>query len=554
VKEIPSKTRFVFITGGVVSSLGKGITSASLAAILESRGLKVTLLKLDPYINIDPGTMSPFQHGEVYVTEDGAETDLDLGHYERFTRAVMHKSNNFTTGKVYQSVIEKERRGDYLGGTVQVIPHITDEIKRRVLAGAEGNYDVVMVEVGGTVGDIESLPFVEAIRQLGLELGRDRTMYIHLTLVPYIRTAGEMKTKPTQHSVKELLSIGIQPDVLVCRSEMKLDDDQRRKIALFTNVEASAVFSAYDANCIYEIPKILHEQGFDDQVCRRLGLTPKPADLSEWDRVVDGILNPQRTVKIGMIGKYVEFPDAYKSLNEALVHAGIFHQAKVKIEYIDSEVLEKFSEQDFAQKLKELDGILVPGGFGNRGVEGKIKAVKYARENKVPYFGICLGMQVALIEFGRHQSGLVHANSTEFDVNCPEPVVALITEWKDQSGHLERRSEKSDLGGSMRLGAQVCVLTPGSLARKLYGQDQVLERHRHRYEVNNRYLPELEKAGLKISGRSVDGELVEMIELPESIHPWFVACQFHPEFTSRPREGHPVFIGFVGAVLKYGKG
>lgn len=554
MKEIPSKTRFVFITGGVVSSLGKGITSASLAAILESRGLKVTLLKLDPYINIDPGTMSPFQHGEVYVTEDGAETDLDLGHYERFTRAVMHKSNNFTTGKVYQSVIEKERRGDYLGGTVQVIPHITDEIKRRVLAGAEGHYDVVMVEVGGTVGDIESLPFVEAIRQLGLELGRDRTMYIHLTLVPYIRTAGEMKTKPTQHSVKELLSIGIQPDVLVCRSEMKLDDDQRRKIALFTNVEASAVFSAYDANCIYEIPKILHEQGFDDQVCRRLGLTPKPADLSEWDRVVDGILNPQRTVKIGMIGKYVEFPDAYKSLNEALVHAGIFHQTKVKIEYIDSEVLEKFSDQDFAEKLKELDGILVPGGFGNRGVEGKIKAVKYARENKVPYFGICLGMQVALIEFGRHQVGLVHANSTEFDVNCPEPVVALITEWKDQSGYLERRSETSDLGGSMRLGAQVCVLTPGSLARKLYGQDQVLERHRHRYEVNNDYLPQLEKAGLKISGRSVDGELVEMIELPETIHPWFVACQFHPEFTSRPREGHPVFIGFVGAALKYGKG
>jgi CTP synthase len=554
MKEIPSKTRFVFITGGVVSSLGKGITSASLAAILEARGLKVTLLKLDPYINIDPGTMSPFQHGEVYVTEDGAETDLDLGHYERFTRAVMRKSNNFTTGKVYLSVIEKERRGDYLGGTVQVIPHITDEIKRRVLEGArdaEGKYDVVMVEVGGTVGDIESLPFVEAIRQLGWELGRERTMYIHLTLVPYIRTAGEMKTKPTQHSVKELLSIGIQPDVLVCRSEMKLDEDQRRKIALFTNVEMDAVFSAYDADCIYGIPKILHEQGFDDQVCRRLGLNPKPADLSEWDRVVAGILHPKQEVKIGMIGKYVEFPDAYKSLNEALIHAGIHHQTKVKIEYIDSEVLEKWSDPEFAQRLAALDGILVPGGFGNRGVEGKIKAVKYARENKIPYFGICLGMQVALIEYARHQVGIAGANSTEFDLNCKDPVVALITEWKDQSGNLEKRSVSSDLGGSMRLGAQICVLAPDSLARKLYGRDEVLERHRHRYEVNNLYLPLFEKAGLKISGRSVDGELVEMIELPKDIHPWFLACQFHPEFTSRPREGHPVFIGFVGAALEY---
>jgi CTP synthase len=553
MKEVTSKTRFVFITGGVVSSLGKGITSASLAAILEARGLKVTLLKLDPYINIDPGTMSPFQHGEVYVTEDGAETDLDLGHYERFTRAVMRKSNNFTTGKVYQSVIEKERRGDYLGGTVQVIPHITDEIKRRVLEGArdaESKYDVVMVEVGGTVGDIESLPFVEAIRQLGWELGRDRTMYIHLTLVPYIRTAGEMKTKPTQHSVKELLSIGIQPDVLVCRSEMKLDEDQRRKIALFTNVEMQAVFSAYDADCIYGIPKMLHEQGFDDQVCRRLGLDPKPADLSPWDRVVDRILHPKQEIKIGMIGKYVDFPDAYKSLNEALMHAGIHHETKVKIEYIDSEVLEKWSESEFVTRLGALHGILVPGGFGNRGVEGKIKAVKYAREHKIPYFGICLGMQVALIEYARNMLGLSGANSTEFDLNCKDPVVALITEWKDQSGHVEKRSVKSDLGGSMRLGAQKCVLAPDSLARKLYGHDDVVERHRHRYEVNNAYVKLFEKAGLKISGKSVDGELVEMIELPQEIHPWFVACQFHPEFTSRPREGHPVFIGFVGAALK----
>ncbi len=553
MKEVTSKTRFVFITGGVVSSLGKGITSSSLAAILEARGLKVTLLKLDPYINIDPGTMSPFQHGEVYVTEDGAETDLDLGHYERFTRAVMRKSNNFTTGKVYQSVIEKERRGDYLGGTVQVIPHITDEIKRRVLEGArdaEGKYDVVMVEVGGTVGDIESLPFVEAIRQLGWELGRDRTMYIHLTLVPYIRTAGEMKTKPTQHSVKELLSIGIQPDVLVCRSEMKLDEDQRRKIALFTNVEMQAVFSAYDADCIYGIPKMLHEQGFDDQVCRRLGLDPKPADLSPWDRVVDRILHPKQEIKIGMIGKYVDFPDAYKSLNEALMHAGIHHETKVKIEYIDSEVLEKWSESEFVTRLGALHGILVPGGFGNRGVEGKIKAVKYAREHKIPYFGICLGMQVALIEYARNMLGLSGANSTEFDLNCKDPVVALITEWKDQSGHVEKRSVKSDLGGSMRLGAQKCVLVPDSLARKLYGHDDVVERHRHRYEVNNAYVKLFERAGLKISGKSVDGELVEMIELPQEIHPWFVACQFHPEFTSRPREGHPVFIGFVGAALK----
>jgi CTP synthase len=546
-----SKTRFVFITGGVVSSLGKGLTSASLAAILEARGLKVTLLKLDPYINIDPGTMSPFQHGEVYVTEDGAETDLDLGHYERFTRAVMRKSNNFTTGKVYQSVIEKERRGDYLGGTVQVIPHITDEIKRRVLAGAGTEYDVVMVEVGGTVGDIESLPFVEAIRQLGFELGRERAMYVHLTLVPYIRTAGEMKTKPTQHSVKELLSIGIQPDVLVCRSEMPLSDEQRQKIALFTNVTPDAVFSAYDANCIYAIPRMLHEQGFDDKICRRLGLAPKPADLSAWDSVVDRLLHPKETVKIGMIGKYVEFPDAYKSLNEALIHAGIHHQVKVQIEYWDSEALEKMDSRELTQKLAALDGILVPGGFGNRGVEGKIQAVKYAREHRVPYFGICLGMQVALIEYARHEAGILEANSTEFDPGCKAPVVAMITEWKDQSGKIESRTADSDLGGTMRLGAQVCRLIPGSLARTLYGQDEVLERHRHRYEVNNAYLPQLEAAGLKVSGRSVDGELVEMVELPSSVHPWFVACQFHPEFTSRPREGHPVFIGFVGAALAH---
>ena len=540
-------TRFIFVTGGVVSSLGKGIASASLAAILEARGLKVTLLKLDPYINVDPGTMSPFQHGEVFVTEDGAETDLDLGHYERFVRTTMKQSNNFTTGRVYETVLRKERRGDYLGGTVQVIPHITDEIKRRILLGA-GDADVALVEIGGTAGDIESQPFLEAVRQLKVELGSSRAALMHLTLVPYIKTAGEIKTKPTQHSVKELRSIGLQPDVLICRSEMHIDESARRKISLFTNVEERAVVSLRDADSIYRIPRMLHEEGLDEFIVECLGLTEaKPVDLSEWDDVLERDLHPQGEITIAMVGKYMELLDAYKSLIEAVKHAGLKTRAKVNIRYIDSETV----ETEGVDQLKDVDAILVPGGFGQRGVEGKIATVRYARENKVPYLGICLGMQVAVIEYARHVAGLDGACSTEFDQNTPHPVVALITEWLDAEGQRESRDESSDLGGTMRLGAQGCNLVSGSRAHEAYGQDVIVERHRHRYEVNNNYLDQLEQAGLKISGRSADQALVEIVEVQD--HPWFVACQFHPEFTSTPRDGHGLFTSFVSAALDHGK-
>ena len=536
-------TRYIFVTGGVVSSLGKGIASASLAAILEARGLKVTMLKLDPYINVDPGTMSPFQHGEVFVTHDGAETDLDLGHYERFIRTRMTQNNNFTTGRVYEDVLRKERRGDYLGATIQVIPHITDEIKTRIIRGA-GDADVAMVEIGGTVGDIESQPFLEAIRQLRLEVGARRAMLMHLTLVPFIATAGETKTKPTQHSVKELRSIGLQPDVLVCRSDHPIDLASRRKIALFTNVEERAVISLPDADTIYRIPSILHAQGLDDYVVERFGLECGGADLSEWDRVVDAKLNPEKEVTIAMVGKYMELLDAYKSLIEAMSHAGIQSRTKVNLRYIDSETI----EENGTGQLEDVDAILVPGGFGLRGVEGKIAAARYAREHNIPYLGICLGMQVAVIEFARNVLGWQDANSTEFDKTTEHPVVGLITEWQTASGEKETRDESSDLGGTMRLGGQECALVEGSKARECYGQDVIVERHRHRYEVNNNLLPELEKAGLRVSGRSVDGALVEMVEVPD--HPWFVACQFHPEFTSTPRDGHPLFSGSVDAALK----
>ncbi len=535
-------TQYVFVTGGVVSSLGKGIASASLAAILESRGLKVTLMKLDPYINVDPGTMSPFQHGEVFVTEDGAETDLDLGHYERFSHARMSRRNNFTTGQIYESVIKKERRGDYLGGTVQVIPHITDEIKLHIKAGA-GDAQVAIVEIGGTVGDIESLPFLEAIRQMGLEQGRGNVCYVHLTLVPYLGSAGEIKTKPTQHSVKELREIGIQPDVILCRAERPVPVDERRKIALFTNVEADAVISAHDADSIYKIPRMLHEQGMDSIVCRVLGIDAKPADLSGWDWLVERLMHPKNSVDIAMVGKYVGLTESYKSLSEALTHAGIHTESKVNIHYLDSEALEK----DGTEALAGMDAILVPGGFGKRGVEGKIAAIRYAREKRIPYLGICLGMQLAVIEFARHRAGLEGAHSTEFDPDTPYPVVALISEWRDASGRVEKRSGQSNLGGTMRLGGQECQLKPGSLAHEVYGADKVVERHRHRYEVNNAYLMRLEGSGLTIAGRSGDGELCEMIELPD--HPWFLACQFHPEFTSTPRNGHPLFRAFVEAAL-----
>lgn len=536
-------TRYIFVTGGVVSSLGKGIASASLAAILEARGLKVTMLKLDPYINVDPGTMSPFQHGEVFVTHDGAETDLDLGHYERFIRTTMTQDNNFTTGRVYEHVLRKERRGDYLGATIQVIPHITDEIKRRVIKGA-GDADVAMVEIGGTVGDIESQPFLEAARQLRVELGAKRAMFMHLTLVPYIATAGETKTKPTQHSVKELRSIGVQPDVLICRSDHEIDLASRRKIALFTNVEERAVIALEDVDTIYRIPSVLHAQGLDDIVVERFGLQCQPADLSEWDRVVDAKLHPEKEVTIAMVGKYMELLDAYKSLIEAMGHAGIENRTKVNLRYIDSEEI----ENEGTAKLEGVDAILVPGGFGLRGVEGKIKAVQYARENKIPYLGICLGMQVAVIEYARNVLGWSDANSTEFTQTSSHPVVGLITEWQDAAGSVEVRSDSSDLGGTMRLGAQDCQLMAGSTVRECYGKDVIVERHRHRYEVNNNLLPQLEAAGLKVSGRSADGALVEVVEAPD--HPWFVACQFHPEFTSTPRDGHPLFSGFVKAALK----
>ncbi len=537
-------TKFVFVTGGVVSSLGKGIASASLAAILESRGLKVSLMKLDPYINVDPGTMSPFQHGEVFVTEDGAETDLDLGHYERFVRITMHQRNNFTSGRIYSDVISKERRGDYLGGTVQVIPHITDEIKRRVMECAEG-LDILMVEIGGTVGDIESLPFLEAIRQMGVELGHDNTLFMHLTLLPYIPTAGELKTKPTQHSVKELRSIGIQPDVLICRADRPVPDDERRKIALFTNVEERAVISAVDADSIYQIPVLLHEQHLDQIVVDKLRLDVPLADLSEWQAVVDAMNDPNGEVTVAMVGKYMNLTEAYKSLSEALIHAGLHTRTKVKIRYIDSEDI----ENDGVDCLEDVDAILVPGGFGDRGVEGKITAVQYAREKGVPYLGICLGMQVAVIEYARNVAGLKEAHSSEFVKDAKDPVIALITEWTNAEGDVEQRDEDSNLGGTMRLGGQECVLADGSMSYELYGKSHIVERHRHRYEFNNTYLDVLQNAGLAVVGRSVDGTLVEMVEIPE--HPWFVACQFHPEFTSTPRDGHPLFSGFITAARAF---
>lgn len=540
-------TKYVFITGGVVSSLGKGIASASLAAILEARGLKVTMIKLDPYINVDPGTMSPFQHGEVFVTEDGAETDLDLGHYERFLRTTMTKNNNFTTGQIYDTVIRKERRGEYLGGTVQVIPHITDQIKASIKLGAD-DADICMVEIGGTVGDIESLPFLEAIRQMGVEMGPEQALFMHLTLLPYIPTAGELKTKPTQHSVKELRSIGIQPDILVCRSDRELPADERRKIALFTNVPTEAVISAVDADSIYRIPMLLHAQGLDEIVIRRLCLDAPAANLVEWEGVIHNLENVEAEVQIAMVGKYVDLTEAYKSLSEALLHAGMHTHTRVKINYIDSEDL----ESEGTDCLNGMDAILVPGGFGERGVEGKIQAVRYARENKIPYLGICLGMQVAVIEFARDIAGLEGAHSTELDSSTPHPVIALITEWQDAEGRIERRTQDSDLGGTMRLGGQACRLEPDSRTREVYGQDVIVERHRHRYEFNNGYLERLRSAGLSFSGRSVDGKLVEVIELKD--HPWFIACQFHPEFTSTPRDGHPLFSGFVNAARAHAEG
>jgi CTP synthase len=539
-------TRFVFVTGGVVSSLGKGIASASLAAILESRGIKVTMLKLDPYINVDPGTMSPFQHGEVFVTEDGAETDLDLGHYERFIRTKMSKRNNFTTGRVYETVLRKERRGDYLGGTVQVIPHITDEIKRRVIEGA-GNAEVAIVEIGGTIGDIEGLPFFEAARQLKVDLGPSRAMLMHLTLVPYIATAGETKTKPTQHSVKELRSIGLQPDILLCRSDHEIDEGSLKKISSFTNVELKAVIPLQDADSIYRIPGALHARGLDQIIVERFGLECGEADLSEWDRVIDGALNPDKEITIAMVGKYMELIDAYKSLNEALHHAGITTRTKVNIRYVDSQQI----EDEGMALLADVDGILVPGGFGNRGVEGKIATVRHARENNIPYLGICLGMQVAVIEYARNVAGLDDAHSTEFNKKSPHPVIALITEWTDVHGSKETRDENVDLGGTMRLGGQECRLASGSKTREIYDNDLIIERHRHRYEVNNNYLDQLQHAGLRIGGWSADDSLVEVVEVPD--HPWFVACQFHPEFTSTPRDGHPLFTGFVNAAIAYSK-
>jgi CTP synthase len=538
-------TKYIFVTGGVVSSLGKGVAAASLGAILEARGLTVNLLKLDPYINVDPGTMNPLQHGEVFVTDDGAETDLDLGHYERFVRIKMTKANNFTTGRIYANVIRKERKGDYLGGTVQVIPHITDEIKHSIMRATK-NADVVLVEIGGTVGDIESLPFLEAIRQMRIELGRQNTLFIHLTLLPYIPTAGEIKTKPTQHSVKELRSIGIQPDILLCRSDRPLSDSARSKIALFTNVEKDAVVPLLDVDFIYQIPMELHEQGVDELIVQHLGLNAKPADLKEWERVVDAYRHPDYEITIGMVGKYVDLADSYKSLSEALKHAGIQARTRIYIEYIDSEDLEKGGVD---RLLNGLDAILVPGGFGSRGVEGKILAAKYARENNIPYLGICLGMQIALIEFARHKANMPNASSTEFNTETPYPVVALVTEWIDQSGKKEERSEKSDIGGTMRLGAQACQLEAGTLARKIYNADVIHERHRHRYEVNNNLIAQIEAAGLKVSGRSQDGNLVELIELPA--HRWFIGCQFHPEFNSTPRDGHPLFINFIQAANAY---
>ncbi|PKM07573.1 MAG: CTP synthetase, partial [Gammaproteobacteria bacterium HGW-Gammaproteobacteria-4] len=536
-------------TGGVVSSLGKGIAAASLAAILEARGLRVTMMKLDPYINVDPGTMSPFQHGEVYVTDDGAETDLDLGHYERFVRTRLSRKNSVTTGRIYEEVIRKERRGDYLGATVQVIPHITDEIKRCIDEATDG-FDVGLVEIGGTVGDIESLPFLEAIRQLRVERGPTKAIFMHLTLVPYIAAAGELKTKPTQHSVKELRSIGIQPDILVCRSERPLPDSERRKIALFTNVAEDAVISAVDLDNIYKIPLWLHQQGLDRIVAERLqfAATLKPADLSEWEATVDAAEHPVDEVTVAVVGKYVDHADAYKSLAEALKHGGLRQRTRVKLKWVESEQLERQGDS----VLADVDAILVPGGFGDRGFEGKVRAVRYARERRIPYFGICYGMQAAVVEYARNVLGLADANSTENDRNAADPVIGLITEWRTASGEVERRDEHSDLGGTMRLGAQECRLKPGTLAHALYGADVIRERHRHRFEFNNHYREPLQAAGMVLAGASLDDSLIEMIELPA--HPWFLACQFHPEFTSTPRDGHPLFIGFIHAAREYKAG
>ena len=543
-------TKYIFVTGGVVSSLGKGIAAASLAAILESRGLKVTLLKLDPYINVDPGTMSPFQHGEVFVTEDGAETDLDLGHYERFISAKMRKVNNFTTGQIYESVIRKERRGEYLGKTVQVIPHITNEIQDFIQRGAraawDGQADVAIVEIGGTVGDIESLPFLEAARQMRLKLGREGVCFVHLTLVPYIASAGELKTKPTQHSVQKLREIGISPYVLLCRADRRIPDDEREKISLFANLPTEAVISVWDADSIYKIPAMLHDQKLDDIVCEKLGLNPKPADLSHWTQLVDALEHPQHQIHIAMVGKYVDLTESYKSLSEALIHAGLHTRTKIHIDYVDSEQI----ETQGTGMLEKYDAILVPGGFGKRGVEGKIAAARYARENKVPYLGICLGMQIAMIEMARDLCGLQQANSTEFDPETPHPVVALITEWQDRDGKVEKRDANSDLGGTMRLGAQRCPVKPGTLAYDIYGAE-VFERHRHRYEVNNHYVERFEKAGVMITSRTTTENLPEMMELPKTVHPFFLGVQFHPEFTSTPRAGHPLFKAYVLAALAH---
>ncbi len=533
-------TKYVFVTGGVVSSLGKGIASASLAAILEARGLKVTLLKLDPYINVDPGTMSPYQHGEVFVTQDGAETDLDLGHYERFARTTMTKRNNFTTGKIYESVIRKERRGDYLGGRVQVIPHIADEIKHCIEEGA-GNADVALVEIGGTVGDIESLPFLEAIRQMGIEQGSSNAVYMHLTLVPYIGAAGELKTKPTQHSVKELRSIGIQPDVLLCRANQILPEDERRKIALFTNVATRAVISAPDVDDIYKIPRLLHEQGLDEIVVEKLHINARRANLSDWDKVVHSMEHPTGVVDIALVGKYIHLTESYKSLSEALKHAGVHTLTKINIHYVDSEQV----ETDGTKMLEGMDGILVPGGFGERGIEGKIKAVNFARTRGIPYLGICLGMQVAVIEYARNVAGMKNAHSTEFNPKAAFPVIAMMSEWVTAEGSREKRLVGCDIGGTMRLGGQECKLTPQTHVRELYEKDAIIERHRHRYEFNNQYRQQLEEKGLVVAGTSVDGNLVEIIELKD--HPWFVGVQFHPEFTSTPRDGHPLFSGYIAA-------
>jgi CTP synthase len=541
-------TKFVFVTGGVVSSLGKGIAAASLAAILESRGLKVTMLKLDPYINVDPGTMSPMQHGEVFVTDDGAETDLDLGHYERFISTRMKKVNNFTTGQIYESVIRKERRGEYLGKTVQVIPHITNEIQDYIRRGAEG-YDVALCEIGGTVGDIESLPFLEAARQLSLRAGRKNTAFVHLTLVPYIASAGELKTKPTQHSVQKLREIGISPNALLCRADRAIPEDERAKISLFSNIEEQAVISVWDVDTIYKVPQMLHDQGLDAIICEALGLNPAPADLSVWSKLIFTLEHPKSEVSIGMVGKYVELTESYKSLTEALRHAGIHNEAKVNIEYIDSEEIETIG----CASLAKYDAILVPGGFGKRGVEGKIMAAQFARENKIPYLGICLGMQVALIEYARHKAGLTSANSTEFDLDTAQPVVALIDEWQGQDGKVEKRDENSDLGGTMRLGAQTCAIKPGTLASEIYGA-VVTERHRHRYEANNHYLPRVEAAGLVVAARTPTEDLCEIMELPRSgdnAHPWYMGVQYHPEFKSTPRDGHPLFTSYIKAALAH---